>query len=425
MRYDLVIRGGEVIDPSTSGLRRLDVAVSRGRIAAVEPAIPDSAAVEVIDGRGRVVAPGLVDIHTHIYRGATFFGVAHDAIAWRTGVTTWVDAGSAGAFSLPGFREFIATTAATRVHAFLNISSIGLVADTGEMTDLRHGNVDLAIRSIEENGELVVGVKVRISNRVVGANGIEPLRLARHVADACRVPVMVHIGHGPPTLNDILDLLRAGDIVTHCCTGASMRLLNERGRLHDAVRRARYSGVLFDVGHGSSSFLFNVAEALLEQGFRPDIISSDLHQRNVYGPVFDLPTCMTKMMLMGMSLGDVIRATTMNPSSALGLDTGSLRVGRSADIAMFKITKGRFPYYDGSLDVRWGNERIENVLTLRAGRRLSPVLLPEPAPWIELTGSQREAVLAATERARSGVSFELDSPEDFQVGPTVVQPLSD
>lgn len=386
MRFELLIRGGEVLDPASGLAGPMDVAILRGRIAAVERAIPPESAREVIDAEGRYVTPGLVDLHTHVYRGATWWGIDPDPIAWRTGVTTWLDAGSAGAFTLAGFREFIARPAAARVFALLNISAVGLVGETGELADL--GNCDPALceRLIDSHRDLVLGVKARIDRHTVGANGLEPLRRARAVADRTELPLMVHIAEGPPAIEDVVALMRAGDILTHCATGHSMRLVDESGSPFDFVRRAWDRGLVLDVGHGAGSFSWESAEALLSAGMGPDVISSDIHQRSRHGPMFDLPTCLSKFMAIGLSLPAAVEAATARPAAVARLapELGSLRPGSTADVALFELERGRFPLYDVDGELRHGQVLLRNTLTLRAGRRLEPKL-PEPAaPWIEL-----------------------------------------
>ena len=422
MRYELLIAGGEVVDPAGPAQGRLDVAISGGRIAAVDRDIPPDTAAEVFDAAGLLVMPGLVDLHTHVYRGATFYGIAHDAVAWRTGVTTWVDAGSAGAYTFAGFREFVAEPAATRTLAFLNISAIGLTAPIGELIRLEHVDVDLCKQTVERNRDHIVGVKARISRRPAGDNGLAALALAQRAATACEVPLMVHIGHGPPELDEVLHLLKPRDIVTHCCVGSSMRLLDDDGRVRESVWRAREAGILFDVGHGSSSFSFAIAEALAEHGFWPDVISTDLHQRNIFGPVFDLPHCMAKFLELGMPMDDVVRATTAAPAAAIGLEEASLRPGRQADIAVFEPKQGSAPLFDSGLELRWGGKAFLNRLTLVRGRPLAPVQLPPPPPWVNLTDAQQVFVATRDDRLRLAAEATFGSPDELTPGPSLPVP---
>ncbi len=420
MRFDLLIKGGEVVDPSGDYNGRLDIAVSAGRIAAVDRAIPSEAASEVIDAAGQYVTPGLVDLHTHVYRGVTLWGIDADAVAWRTGVSTWLDVGSSGAFTLPGFYEFIVKSATVRIFALLNISSIGLVAETYELSNLAYCDVDLCTGLASRYPDLVRGVKVRIDRRTVGKNGLEPLRRARRAADECDLPLMVHIGYGPPEIEDVLELMRPGDILTHCSTGHTMRLVDRHGRVIEAAKRARDAGVIMDVGHGSGSFSFETAEAMFEADYKIDVISSDIHQLSVHGPMFDLPTCLSKFLYLGMSFSEVIKAATSKPAETLGLasELGSLRPGSRADLALFVVERGRFPLYDAHLNMREGTEMIRNTLTLVNGRPL-PAKVPEPpAPWVELTERQREFGATLRRRLSTPPAVYLKEPECFKAIPT-------
>lgn len=394
MRFDLLIKGGEVIDPGGAGGRR-DVAVAGGRIAAVDANIPADTAAEVVEVGGCLVTPGLVDLHTHVYRGATFYGIDPDPVAWHSGVTTWVDAGSSGAFTFPGLRDFVAATASVRVLAMLHLSAIGLVAKTGESSNLAYLDQDLCARIVQRDRDLVVGVKVRIDGNATGGNGPEALRRARWVADRCEVPLMVHIGVAPvaagrPTLgiSEVLASMREGDVLTHCMTRQSIRLAEVvGGRWHasGAAARARAEGIVLDVGHGAGSFSFEVAEALLEAGLPPDVISTDLHQHSVLGPVFDLPTCLSKFLSLGMSLPEVIRAATRRPAEAIGRfpELGSLRPGARADVAVFASEDGRFQFEDVHGERRIGRQRLRNTHTFVGGSLLPPSSPEAPAPWVE------------------------------------------
>ena len=394
MRFDLLIKGGEVVDPAAGYEAKLDVAIKRDRIAAVDRDIPSEAAFRVIDATGQYVTPGLVDLHTHVFRGCTYWGINADPVASRTGVTTWLDVGSAGAMNLLGFREFVVKPATARIYALLNISMIGLTAPTHELANLAYCDVEVFRRLVEGNRDLVLGVKARIDRQTVGANGIEPLRRARQAADECELPLMVHIAEGPPDVREVLALLKPGDIVTHCFTGRNMRLVDDMGGTLDLARRAREEGVIMDIGHGAGSFSFETAEALLADGFAPDVISSDIHQLSVNGPLFDLPTCLSKFLLLGMSFPEVIRAATSRPAAVLGLEreVGTLRPGALADVALFTIAEGRFPFYDVHINMREGTQLIRNTLTIINGRPLAPQP-PEPiAPWLDLSQEQQELI---------------------------------
>ena len=388
MTHDLLLTGGHVIDAGGGHIGAYDVAVRDGRIAAVGRGLPRDAH-EVVDVSGRVVTPGLVDLHTHVHPGATYWGIDPDPVAWYSGVTTWVDAGSAGAYTLAGLRA-AAARAEVRVPALLNISGVGLTARTGEGRDLAHCDVDLAVATIAANRDLVYGVKVRIDAETVGPNGVEPLRRGIAAAAACGVPVMAHIGTAPPGLADVLGLLRPGDIVTHCAS--AIAAVAGAGGVDPAVRDAYERGVLFDIGHGSGGFAFDVLEAQLDAGLAPHTVSTDLHARSVYGPAFDLPTTMAKLLAVGLPLEDVVAAATINPARALGLDAGTLTVGAAADIAVFRLAEGPVELSDAHRQLRRAPRRLVNEATYVAGRRLVPRLPAPPPPWIPLTDAQRKAL---------------------------------
>ena len=385
MRFDLLIKGGHVVDPGGGHDGDLDVAVSGGCVAAVAADISPDSAFRVIDATGLLVTPGLIDLHTHVFHKVTYWGVDPDPVASTTGVTTWNDAGSAGALTLPGLREFIVDRARVRITAFLNISNIGLVGENHECANLAYLDVDLFKRLANRNRDLVRGVKVRMGTPTVGDNGIEPLVRARRAAEECDLPLMVHVAFGPPEVEDILALMRPGDILTHCYTGLTMKLVDDNGKLHDFAKRAWDSGVIMDIGHGTGSFSFETAEAMAAAGRRPDVISSDLHQLSINGPAYDLPTCMSKFLHLGLPLRDVVAAATSRPAEILGIDrdAGTLRPGTRADIALFRLHRGRFPLYDISGAMREGRELLANTLTIVDGRPLERMQPEPPAPWAE------------------------------------------
>ena len=391
MQFDLLIKGGEVVDPGGGKQGKLDVAIKRNRIAAVDANIPTEAAHRVIDASGQYVSPGLIDLHTHVYHSATCWGVRADPIAARTGVTTWLDVGSAGAYNFPGFREFIVRPATARIYALLNISSIGLTAQTWELANVNYLDVDLCCKLIDLNRDLLLGVKIRIDKNTTEGTGLEGLRRGRQAAEAVGLPMMVHIGMGPPTLTDVLALMRPGDILTHCFTGHSMRIVSEAGALLDVAKQAWDSGIIMDIGHGAGSFSFNTAAALIDAGRPPDVISSDIHQFSIHGPLFDMPTCLSKFLALGMSLEAVIGAATVRPAEVMGMadEVGTLKPGSLADVAVWTLAEGDFPLYDIHMNERRGKQLLRNTLTLIDGRELAQTSDDPPMPWIELSENQK------------------------------------
>ena len=384
MPFDLLVKGGEVVDPGSGRRGSYDIAVKRDRIAAVDRDIPAGAAARVIDATGKIVTPGLVDLHSHVFHGCSYWGVRPDPVASRSGVTTWIDAGSAGAMTLEGFREYIVKPAQARIYALLNISYIGLVGPDHELMNLNYCDIDVFRRIYDLNRDLVLGVKVRMMSSTVGEQGVKPLERARKAADECAVPMMMHIGYAPPSIDECLPFLKKGDILTHCFTGFDMRILGENGKLRNSARDAWERGVVMDIGHGTGAFVFEVAEPLIQQGYKPTVISTDIHQLSIHGPMYDLPTCMNKCLTLGMSVEEVVEAATSAPAKAVGLDdeVGSLKPGQVADIALFEIEKGTFRYYDVNTDMREGRERLRHSLTIVGGRPLEPLPEDPPAPWL-------------------------------------------
>ena len=384
MRFDLLIKGGEVVDPATGYVGRGDVAVRRDRIAAVERDIAADAAFRVIDASGLLVTPGLIDLHAHVWHGASYYGIDAEPVGARTGVTSWVDAGSAGAFTFDGLRRYVIEPAKVRIAAFLNISCIGLVAWDYELTQLEFCDVNLFEMVANRHRDIVCGVKVRMGATTVGTSGIEPVRRSVEAAERCDLPIMVHIAVPPPGIQEFLPLLRAGDIITHCFTGLPMKLFDDHGRLLDVARRAIDRGVILDIGHGAGSFAFRSAEAALAAGIKPHVISTDIHQMSIAGPMFDLPTCLSKFLALGLEVPEVVAMATEAPARILRYqDRGTLRVGALADIALFRLHQGSFPLYDNTGEVRTGRQLLRNVETIVGGRVLERRPMTPRAVWAE------------------------------------------
>ena len=367
-RYDLLIKGGRVIDPSQGLSAIRDVGITNNRIAHIAADITPISARDVLDARGKIVTPGLVDIHVHVYHGVAIVGIEADVNGIARGVTTVVDAGSAGATTFPGFRRYVIERSVTRVFALLNISTIGLVAGN-ELSDLANVDSRAAVRVIEENRDVILGIKVRMTPGTAKNPDLEALRRARDAADMAGVPLMVHIGGSSRPLEDIFALLRKGDVVTHVLRGDG-GILDTAGRVLPAALEASQRGVFMDIGHGSGNFWFDTAERALSQGWMPDTISSDLHSRSVNGPVFDLTTTLSKFLLLGMTLEQVIQRATTNPAKVFRFRpaVGSLQEGSEADIAVLSLTEGNFEFTDSGGQKRTGRQKLEPVTTIKAGR---------------------------------------------------------
>ena len=372
--YDLLIAGGRVVDPAQGLAATRDVAIVGHSIARVAPDLPRGDAKKVIDAAGLVVTPGLIDVHVHVYDGVAPLGIAADPNCVAKGVTTVLDAGSAGAHTFPGFLKHVVTVADTRVFALLNISVIGQASFSlddpyGELLDLRYASPKSAIRVIEEHRDVILGVKVRLSREIAGENDLKALSLAKEAAAAAGLPVMVHIGNTHAPLQTILAMLGTGDVVTHTFHGRENGILGANGRVLNEVRAAAARGVLFDVGHGGGSFSFEVAEKALRQEIVPGTISSDLHRWSME-PVHDLATTLSKFLHLGLSLEQVIERATANPASAFGFPSGlgTLREGAEADVALFSILHGDFVFTDAQGKTRVGHRKLVASATIKAGR---------------------------------------------------------
>jgi dihydroorotase len=371
--YDLVIRGGTLLDPAQSLNDRRDVAIKGGKVAAVAPTISDAAA-QTIDATGKLVVPGLVDAHVHIYEGVSHYGINPDETCLAHGATTVVDAGSAGADTFLGFRKYIIETSATRILAHLNISSMGMLSlEVGELDDIKWANIPKALATVEQHRDLILGIKVRLTRDLNCSEsaGIRPLYLAREAADAAGLPLMIHPQDSwAETLDEVLGVLRAGDIMTHTYHGMRHGILDEEGKIHPAVRAARDRGVHFDVGHGQGSFSWDVCERALGQEFEPTTISSDLHKYNVNGPVFDLVTTISKFLLLGVPLETAIEKATATPAKIVGMAgrIGTLAPGAEADVAVLDLVEGDFSFVDSHGVERKGELRLAPRVVLKAGR---------------------------------------------------------
>jgi len=381
--YDLLIRGGRVIDPSQGFSAESDVAIRQGKIARVAVNIAETDARQVLDARKMIVTPGLVDIHVHVYDGVAPLGIPADPNCIAKGATTVVDAGSAGAHTFPGFRQYVVRMVETRVYALLNISVVGQSSFSngnpfGELLDLRYANPKLAIRMIEQNRDVILGVKIRLSRNIAGENDLRALGLAREAADAVGLPLMAHIGGTYSPLPKILAMLKTGDLVTHSYHGREGGILDNRDRVLPEVRRAVDNGIMLDVGHGAGSFAFRTAEKAFSQSVLPGTISSDVHQGNVNGPVYDLATTLSKFLHLGMSLEDVIRRATSNPANALAFPagTGSLKEGAVADVAVFEMREAPWEMVDSMGEKRPGKWRLKPMATVKGGRAYGNSVIP-------------------------------------------------
>ena len=370
-RFDIVIRGGTVCDPASGTKRRADVGIAGGKIAAIADRLAIDGAGEVVDARDCFVTPGLVDLHTHCYYGATGLGVEADPIAARSSVTTWVDAGSFGCTQAEGFRKFIVEPARVRIFGYVYLYPDNRNPDMDPVKYVR-SFMKRTGETIAANRDILLGVKLQVGSNMNGRYSYDFLKLARELCDSYRLPLMAHISFAPPTTEQVMELLKPGDVVTHCYNRHTLGILDESGKVRPSVSEARSRGVLFDVGHGLGSFNFEAARKALADGFVADTISTDLYDLNVNGPVFDMPTTMSKMMYLGMSFDDVLKRTTAGPAKVINRveGLGTLAVGSPADVAVLAIEQGEFPLTDSQKNTVTAKQRVVSRATVCRGKRL-------------------------------------------------------
>jgi dihydroorotase len=379
-KFDLVIKGGDVLDPSQSLRGKRDVGIRWGVVEAVDEAIPAERAAKTIDASGKLVTPGLVDLHCHVYPYGSAIGIPADELVQFQGTTTVVSAGDAGVNNLAALRRFIVAQTRARMYAFLHIANNGLSAfPVAELYNIDNAQVEACAMALAENPDFLIGVKVRMSENVIFKHGIEPLKRGIQACEMCGWParMMVHIG-GVETrelMSDILDLLRPGDVLTHCYSGAPnmsgvFTNIVQDGRLLPAALAAKQRGVIFDVAHGGGSFDFTVAEVAIPGGCAPDTISSDIHvfSGNTPGMPF-LPNVMSKFLAMGFPLEQVVAMTTIAPAKIINRapKIGTLQVGAPGDVTIMDLVEGPVTFVDTRNNKRNGKLLLKPVQTVING----------------------------------------------------------
>ena len=371
-RYDILIANGEVRDPVRGYKARADVGILDGKIAAIEEKIAPERGIDVIDARGLYVTPGLVDLHTHCYYGGTGFGIEADPIAARSGVTTWVDAGTFAYDETSGFRRFIVNPAQARIFGYVYLYPNSRNPDVDPVKYVR-GMMKRTGETVAANRDILIGVKFQVGSNMNGKYSYDFLKIARELCDQFRLPLMTHISFAPPETDQVMELLRSGDVVTHCYNGHTLGILDASGKVKASVREARSRGVLFDIGHGLGSFNFAAARKALDDGFLADSISTDIYDLNIKGPVYDMPTTLSKLLYLGMSFDDVLLRATANPARVVGRvpGLGTLAVGSPADVALLGIEDGQFQLIDSQRNSVTAPKRIVSRLTICRGKRLA------------------------------------------------------
>jgi dihydroorotase len=379
-KFDLLVKGGDVLDPSQSLRGKRDIGIRYGVIEAVEADIPEARALRVLNASGKLVTPGLVDLHSHVYPYGSAIGIPADELTAHQCTTTCVSVGDAGANNFAGFRRHIVAQTRTRLYAFVHIANVGLTPfPVAELYNIDFAQVDACAKTIGENADIVLGTKVRMSENVIAKHGTEPLKRA---VQACErsgtgAKVMCHIG-GVETgelMTQILDLLRPGDILTHAYSGApniggAFTNIVQDGKLLPAAQAAKQRGVVFDVGHGGGSFDYTIAEVAIPGGCAPETISSDIHvfSGNTPGMPY-LPWVMSKFMGLGFSLEQVVAMATINPAKVINRapKLGTLQIGAPGDVAIMELVEGPVSFVDTRNNKREGKAYLKPVQTVTAG----------------------------------------------------------
>ena len=370
-RYDILIKNGEIRDPGRGFRKHADVAVLNGTIAEIADSIAADRALDVVDASGLYVTPGLIDLHTHCFWGGTGTGIEPDPVAARSGATTWVDAGSFAGDQVDGFRRLVVFRSQARIFGYVYLYPSSRNPDIDPVKYVR-GFMQRTGEAAVANRDIILGIKFQVGSNMNGKYSLPFLKIARELCDQFKLPLMAHISVAPPETPEVMELMRPGDVVTHCYNGHTLGIVDQEGKIKPGVREARARGVLFDVGHGLGSFNFAAARKAMEAGFLPDTISTDIYSLNLNGPVYDLPTTMSKLLYLGMSFDEVLIRTTANPAKVINRvqGLGKIEVGAPADIALLAIEEGEFQLVDSQKNAVTAKQKIVSRLSICRGKRL-------------------------------------------------------
>jgi dihydroorotase len=385
--HDLLLKGGTVVDPSTGLDGVCDIAVRDGVIARIAKDLPSAEATQTIEVAGKIVTPGLIDLHAHVFEGFNRNGVHPDLGGVRAGVTTIVDAGSAGAATFAGFPQHIIPRCQTEIIPFLHICQTGL-ATSPDIIAESSINLEDTLQVLDQYKGLICGIKARMVSPALEIMGMEMPRLARRAARESGTKLMVHIGdtekrYDPTVIRSLLPLLEAGDILTHYFTANPGGVLDGNGKLVPEAREAADRGVWFDTAHGRKNFSFDVGRRVIEQGLLPHCISTDLTVPGRIRTVHSMTEIMTRFLGLGFTLAQVVTMSTANPARAIGAGhrLGSLAVGRQADISVLELREGDWVVHDVLGESLRVTQAVVPFVTVKRGQVFTPDWGPRPWGW--------------------------------------------
>ena len=392
--YDLLIKSGRVIDPAQNIDDKLDIAINGDKIAKVAKDIPSGESRRVVDAKDRIVTPGLIDIHCHVYDSISKIGVKPDDAGVKQGVTTVVDGGSAGQATFGGFPKYVIPASRTTVFCFLHLGSLGQ-SIMPELRDWEEIDLDATAATIESNRDVIKGIKLRLVGNIVASTGVEVVKIAKKVAEKFGLPIMVHIGDRDKQVSltltqELLPLMEPGDILSHVFTAQHGSTLRPDGTILPELREAMQRGVVLDVAHGRFNLSFEVARKAMAQGILPTTLSSDLTAPSLTGPVYGLTVTMSKFMALGLDLKQVIEMTTINPARAISTEDrrGSLKPGMDADVSILEVLSGTWKLEDSEQKTIEVTKLIAPTMTIKSGQLIpaQPVAQPQP---LGIGGSRR------------------------------------